>query len=762
MEGSGFERCREGKVWRPTMRWVAVAVGLAFVGIGMMTSESRVGTKVLSGKPHPFVFVTRAEVDAALKAILLQQSRLKVEAFDMQQARADRWLQLTVPSELRFDREFGDAVRDLGIMFVLKGDEKYAAKAVEILCAMAASTEEDRGGSLYMAVHSLPIVFGLDLLTPYLGTEAATLQQRLLDPIVQSLLAQRRRGLSNQDVWANAAVAVIGFLREDQRLIDWAVFDSNNGVLRQIDEGIMGDGIWHERPVHYHFYTLQALLVVAEAIRRSGMAFDLYTWTSPQGRSLQQMFVSPFGLLDPALTLPGAGDAFGTPKIPQFWHYWFGWRRYGDPAFGWILAQAQHPLIDPDVFATAGTLFNDRELPAEASAPEAPSQAYSDAGWLSLRSVESRDYWHSDAVQVLLSYGGGETHDHADKLNLDITAFSERLIEDKSVFAYGDGGGSPEHPTGSRHHLWDRQTVAHNTVVVDQRSQPGAQAMFQATGVRGRGEVFVRCGPVKVARARADTVYEGVQYARQVALVGGEYVVDLFRLESETTHVYDWVLHVNRPPDEAPRTALAWQPAPPWPGNSGYQLIRNLRRSHTDGSWSLEWPKLKLWMTGGAPTEVILAEGYGGPRTQKGVWQVVEHPEPSWIPMVLARRKGTHTVFAVVTELFQGTPGFTRVEDITTAAGTSALRIHRPEGVDLFVARWGQAADDRVVVDPVTTLAVPIGYSFTLARVRGEQVELWSDGPPGATDRPLASLAGRSSGVKSHHCVNELPQPPLP
>ena len=274
-----------------------------------------------------------------------------------------------------------------------------------------------------------------------------------MDPILGALRARPRRSPSTLDAWANAAVAAIGFLREDQSLIDWAVFDPNAEVLSQMDDGVMRDGIWQDRALHYHFYTLQAFLVVAETMSRSGMNLDLYTWTSPQGQSLRQMFLSPIGLLDPYLKLPGSGDSLGTLEIHRFWHYLFGWRRYGDQEFAWILSHAQRPVVDADVFSTAGTLFNDRELSEEPPPPEAPGKAYQDAGWMSLRSIESRGYWMSDAVQVLLSYGGGETHDHADKLNIDIAGFSGRLVEDKSVFAYGDGAVTPERPAGSRHHL---------------------------------------------------------------------------------------------------------------------------------------------------------------------------------------------------------------------------------------------------------------------------------------------------------------------
>jgi hypothetical protein len=740
-----------------------LALMLALAGV--TNAGSAADTKLLTGKRHPFVFVTQAEIEQARKQIFAQGVRSKVEAFKLQQQRADHWLHFTVPPKLPFNRQFGDAVRDLALVFALKGGEAYAAKAAEILRAIAGSMTDAQPGSLYLAVHSLPIVFGLDLLTPYLGSAAEPLQHRLLDPVVQALRTRSGRGLSNQDVWANAAVAAIGFLREDQGLVDWAVFNDEGGVLRQVDEGIWRDGMWHERPLHYHFYTLHAFLVVAEAMSRSGMKLDLYAWTSPRGRSIGAMFLSPLGLLDPALTLPGSGDSFGTPKIQEFWHYIFGWRRYGAQAFAWVLSHAKHPLLDSDVFATAGTLFNDRELPEQVTPPEAPSQVYRDAGWMSLRSNESRAYWRSDAVQVLLSYGGGETHDHADKLNIDIAGRSERLLEDKSVFAYGDGGASPEAPEGSRHRLWDRQTVAHNTVVVNQQSQPGAQSMFQATRMGGIGRVFVRCDPINVARASADSAYAGVQYARQVALVGSEYVVDLFRVASGQSQVYDWVLHVNRAPAVEPRTDLNWHKVPPFPGSDGYQMISNLRSSHTLGPWSLEWPQIKIWMAGGTPTEVFLGAGYGGPTIQQGVWQVVGDPEPSRIPIVLVRRQAAYTVFAAVIELFKGAPAITRVEPITDDPNVSALRIQRADGVDLYAVRWASGGGVETVDDPVTKVSVPVGDSFTFTRIRGSMVQQWSDVRTTSAGMqpqhaPTSSVPRSSRVREQHQCRNEVQDSP--
>jgi hypothetical protein len=273
------------------------------------------------------------------------------------------------------------------------------------------------------------------------------------------------------------------------------------------------------------------------------------------------------------------------------------------------------------------------------------------------------------------------------------------------------------------------------------------------------GGVFVRCDPINVARASADSVYAGVQYARQVALVGSEYVIDLFRVTSGRSQVYDWVLHVNRAPTMEPRTDLNWHKAPPFPGSDGYQMISNLRSSHTLGPWSLEWPQIKIWMAGGTPTEVFLGVGYGGPTIQQGVWQVVGDPEPSRTPMVLVRRQATHTVFAAVIELFQGAPAITRVEPMTDAPNLSVLRIERADGVDLYAARWDSGGGE-TVDDPVTKVSVPVGDSFTFARIRGSTVQQWSDvrtTSAGMYSKHAPTSSVPRSGVREQHqCRNEM------
>ena len=79
-------------------------------------------------------------------------------------------------------------------------------------------------------------------------------------------------------------VGLIGFLLNDQQLIDWTVV----GFKRQIETNLQADGSsfdFHERDaLHYHCYDLEPLLRLALAAKLNGI--DLYAYTSTNGASL--------------------------------------------------------------------------------------------------------------------------------------------------------------------------------------------------------------------------------------------------------------------------------------------------------------------------------------------------------------------------------------------------------------------------------------------------------------------------------------------
>jgi hypothetical protein len=129
--------------------------------------------------------------------------------------------------------------------------------------------------------------------------------------------------------------------------------------------------------------------------------------------------------------------------------------------------------------------------------------------------------------------------------------------------------------------------------------------------------------------------------------------------------------------------------------------------------------------------------------------------------MVLVRRQAAHTVFAAVIELFQGAPAITQVEPITDDPNLSALRIQRADGVDLYAARWDSGGGGETVDDPVTKVSVPVGDSFTFARIRDSIVQQWSDVRTTSAGMhpqhtPTSSVPRSSSVREQHQCTNEV------
>ncbi|MFO8079475.1 MAG: heparinase II/III family protein [Armatimonadota bacterium] len=145
-----------------------------------------------------------------------------------------------------------------------------------------------------------------------------------------------------------------------------------------------------------------------------------------------------------------------------------------------------------------------------------------------------------DAPAVNLTWGPyGSGHDHPDRLAIAVYGQGRILCPDAGSWGYDD----PMHLT------WANQTIAHNTLTVDEVSQyPQEDSDSIWASERGDRRVFgvqhlFHAGEhLKAARFTCETAYDGVTMDRTVCLVGG-YLVDIFRATSEDERLYDLALH---------------------------------------------------------------------------------------------------------------------------------------------------------------------------------------------------------------------------
>lgn len=135
--------------------------------------------------------------------------------------------------------------------------------------------------------------------------------------------------------------------------------------------------------------------------------------------------------------------------------------------------------------------------------------------------------------------GHGGNHPHADRLNLGLFAWGLDLMPDL---------GYPEYaiawPTTQG---WIKNTVAHNTVVVDGRRQAETYA--------GDQKVFADTPYVQFSEVDGGDVYpQTSMYKRSVAMIQindqDSYMVDLFRVQGGGEHVYSFHTAEGQPTTE--------------------------------------------------------------------------------------------------------------------------------------------------------------------------------------------------------------------
>ena len=181
------------------------------------------------------------------------------------------------------------------------------------------------------------------------------------------------------------------------------------------------------------------------------------------------------------------------------------------------------------------------------------------------------------APAVLLEYGPyGSGHDHPDRLHISVYGLDQVLCPDAGSWGYDN----PMHLT------WANQTIAHNTLTVDEVAQ-WPQGMSNSiwageSGDRravGKLRLFHAGQQFQAARATCDAVYDGVAMDRSLALMPYG-LVDVFRVTADQDHAFDLALHGEG--TVAPAGQVQKVAANPFKGR-GYDHLTNLRQAGLDG-----------------------------------------------------------------------------------------------------------------------------------------------------------------------------------
>ncbi|MBI3004037.1 MAG: heparinase II/III family protein [Ignavibacteriales bacterium] len=564
----------------------------------------------------------------------------------------------------------------MGILYHLYDDERYADAGREILMQFAdlylkyPTTNTILGpahvffGTLSESFWGVDMAYGYDFLYDYKGfspQDHSVLKDKFFYPLAK-ITQKFPESASNRQLWYNNVSAAVGFLYEDQELIDFAL-KGEFGFDWQLGAGLPESGFWAEWS-GYHYVALRGMIHLAEMARHNGL--DLYH-KEIAGRSMKKMFDVPFDLILPNYEFPRSKDSGGGNILEYSPYYELGYAVYKDPKYAALLnltkvGRGKQVVGETSQLGEADapiTMFNiEPELPQSTMdiIPE-HSTNLDGNGFAAIRNGTGKDRRY-----LYLDYGimGGE-HGHPDRLQIGYYANGRNWIVDPLNESYFD----------PMLQLWFRQTIAHNTVVINQTTQ---------TWTNGYGNFTGAVPALQVASGGSETAYAGTKLTRTVIQVG-DYFIDVFDVSAPEKRIIDWPLHsfgnlklegLNLIPEPVDRFGHQ-------PGIPGYDQLTEIFSALTDSAWSGvytdEDQHLLVKAIGEKNTQVFQCIS---PRIGGFYKQMVKDPRP--LPMVFSRREAASTRFAHLMQVYGTEPTVARFDASTEP---NSYVVHRSDGVDV-------------------------------------------------------------------------------
>lgn len=456
------------------------------------------------------------------------------------------------------------AIRDAGMLYQITQDKKYLDYVKRLLMAYAElyptlsehpKKKEQAPGRLFWqslneSVWLVNSIQGYDAVY-----EALTIKERekiemgVLRPMANFLSEESPftfNKIHNHGTWAVAAVGMTGYVIGDKSLVEKALLgldkSGNAGFIKQLDKLFSPDGYYTEGP-YYQRYALMPFVLFAKAIDyneperkifqyRDGILLKaIYT-------TIQLSYAGLFFPINDALKdkglktrelVLGVAVAYGLTK---------------DPALLSIAKSQQTINFSGDGVLVAKGLNDGKDIDFPFLSMQLSDGSDGDEGALSIFRT-GKEAGHMAVVMKNTSQGMG--HGHFDKLSWLFYNNGKEIITDYGAARflnvetkYG-GHYLPENKT------WAKQTIAHNTLVVDEQSHFNGK-LSKASQHHPQSLFFAVDESIQISAAKAKGTYPGVDLIRTMALIkikgnSDPILLDVFNVSSKAEHQYDLPLH---------------------------------------------------------------------------------------------------------------------------------------------------------------------------------------------------------------------------
>ncbi|WP_159799643.1 alginate lyase family protein [Flavobacterium sp. MK4S-17] len=351
--------------------------------------------------------------------------------------------------------------------------------------------------------------------------------------------------IHNHGTWAVAGVGMTGYVLKDKDMVDRALYgsakDGKSGFIKQIELLFSPDGYYSEGP-YYQRYALQPFMVFAQAININQPEIKIFEF---KDRVLGKAVKTVFQLTD--------GNGYFFPFNDSLKEKNFlseelvfaadiAYQYYNDASLLPVIKEQGQVVMAGAGFAAAQAVQN---LSKEAkyikeSAIISDGADGKSGGVALLRADTSKKGEQLTLVYKFASQGMG--HGHFDRLGILLYNNDKEILQDYGAARFLN----VESKSGGRYldenHSYAQQSVAHNTVVVDETSHYGAE--WKKGEEHSPQLIFsdiAKPEAIQIVSAVEENAYPDTNMQRTVAVVGGDvpFVIDVYSLQSKQKHKYD-------------------------------------------------------------------------------------------------------------------------------------------------------------------------------------------------------------------------------
>lgn len=485
------------------------------------------------------------------------------------------------------------AACDLGLLYIITGEEGYARKAVAIMLEYAKYYRgyEIHGNIPYNGpgkagaqtldeanfLRSFAIAY--DLLSDWMSREERdAVRDELLLAGGEFLIKHRHNQLHNHEVIINSAIAIIGLIFGVERYVQFAVYEPY-GILYQLENGMLNNHMWFEGAFGYHFYALNSFFVFEK--------FALHTPHShikhPNYRDMMELLVS---YLEPGFHIPMLNDTNFGHIASSFQLYEFAYREIGGDKLLYVLNQlySREKRDNQEAF-----IYGVDQLP-ECSCDFPNYHVESgQCGSTVLRGADDRYLLFKHD-----SYGG--EHDHYDRLAISYLAYGKRIAPDLGTTGYG----------AMMHYDYYKNTGSHNTIVIGEENQAPVNGILRRYEERN-GAIFVEAEADWTVPCRMPDSFTIVQWKeenyrtvrmRRAIVWTNDYFVDTVTVTgADPTVPIDWVMHFSGEMISGPKG----KPMKVFSEKKPYKHIHDVRQTKMSG---VSIPVITVYKDEGIVTQV--------------------------------------------------------------------------------------------------------------------------------------------------------------